>query len=256
MLDALLASTRKRLDAARAKLPEAELRARAAGAPPARDFLSALRAGAPVALLAEIKRASPSKGSLNLGLRAGHFARVYEEAGAHAISVLTEPEFFKGSLQDLAEARTETEVPLLRKDFLLEPYQLAEARAHGADAALLIVRALGPEGLRRMAGEARALGLFPLVEVHDERELDLALGVEAGAVGVNHRDLVTFQVDRDLTARLAPRVPAGVLLVAESGVSTRADVLRYGQLGAHAVLVGEAIVTSDDPGRKIRQLLG
>lgn len=256
MLEPILASTRRRIELARAAHPAGELRERLRSAPPPRDFVAALRAGAPMALIAEIKRASPSKGSLNLGIQAGPLAAVYAEAGASAISVLTEPEFFRGSLDDLAAARAAVALPLLRKDFLLDPYQLLEARVHGADAALLIARILAPDLLRRMVDEACALGLFPFVEVHDERELDRALALEVAAVGVNHRDLGTFRVDPTLTERLAPRVPREVVVVAESGVRTRADVTRLQGLGVRAILVGEALVTAGDRAAVVRQLLG
>ncbi|MBI5368722.1 MAG: indole-3-glycerol phosphate synthase TrpC [Planctomycetes bacterium] len=256
MLERILAATRHRLEAARTARPEAALRAAISGMPPTRDFLGALRAGAPTALIAEIKRASPSRGPLDPTIEAGPLARIYAGAGASAISVLTEPEFFRGTLDDLAAARAAVAVPLLRKDFVLDPYQLLEARAHGADAVLLIVRCLAPDALVRLATGARELGLFPLVEVHEARELDAALALGVGAVGVNTRNLGTFTVDVELVGRLAARIPRAVLLIAESGVKTRADVVRLSGLGARAVLVGETLVKATDRAATIRELLG
>ncbi len=247
------------------QVPLAEVRrlAETTGAP-ARDFAAALRrADGRVALIAEIKRASPSKGELARGaFRPEALARIYAANGASAISVLTDERFFKGSLDHLREVRAVADVPLLRKDFILDPYQIYEARAAGADAALLIVAALDDAALRDLFALARELGLTPLVEVHDERETDRALAVGARVIGVNNRDLRTFVTDIETTARCAARVlSAGsraddYTLVSESGIFTTDDVVRVAAMGAHAILVGESIITSDDVAAQVRALSG
>jgi indole-3-glycerol phosphate synthase len=223
-------------------------------APPVRDFRGALTSPG-MSLIAEIKRRSPSKGDLNPALDPASLARTYESAGARAISVLCEPEFFSGSADDLVAARNVTTVPVLWKDFILDAVQLEEARARGADAALLIVRMLGDE-LSGLVERSKELGLCPLVEIFDEDDLERALAAGADVVGVNHRDLETFEEDPTATKRLRPLVGGDVILVAESAISTRADVQALEDIGVHAMLVGEAIVTNPDPAAKIRELLG
>jgi indole-3-glycerol phosphate synthase len=252
-LDGLVAGAHARVSAGRAVLTDDVLEQRLAAAEPARSLEAAL--GSPgVALIAEIKRASPLKGPLNLDLDAGRLARTYAGAGASAISVLTEPEGFKGSLDDMAAA-LDAGVPVLRKDFLVDPWQLMESRAAGADAVLLIVRVVG-ERLGELTTAARSLGMDALVEVHHEHELDDALAVGATLIGVNHRDLTTFEVDPERTAKLAPLVPHEYTVVALSGVSTRREVEELEAAGAAAVLVGESLVTAPDPAAKVRELLG
>jgi indole-3-glycerol phosphate synthase len=218
------------------------------------DLSGALQAD-DVTVIAEIKRATPAKGVLDLTLDAGKTAAAYAEGGAAAISVLTEPDLFKGSLEDLERAAT-VGLPVLRKDFVLDPYQLLEARAAGADAVLLIVRILDHPSLGSLLRLTRALGMEALVEVHTDEEMDRALDVQANVIGVNHRDLDSFEVDPDRTKKLAALVPAGVVLVALSGVSTRREVEELGAAGARAVLVGESLVTAPDPVAKLRELLG
>lgn len=208
-----------------------------------------------MSLIAEIKRRSPSKGDLNATLDPAQLAKTYEGAGARAISVLCEPEFFGGSSDDLIAARGATSVPVLWKDFILDPVQLVQARACGADAALLIVRMLGDE-LRSLVEVCRELGMCPVVEIFDEDDLRRALDGEADVIGVNHRDLATFEEDPTATKRLRPLVPDDVVLVAASAISTRADVAALEDIGVHAILVAEAIVTAADPAVKIRELLG
>ncbi len=252
-LDELVSSTRARVAEAKEKLTEDALEQRIASVAPPRDLVAAL-SGDDVSLIAEIKRATPSQGPLDLDLDAGRLARAYAAGGAAAISVLTEPELFKGSLEDLEAAR-EAPVPLLRKDFIIDPLQLLEARAAGADAVLLIVRILH-DRLEALVTATRALGMEPLVEVFHEDELQRALGAGASVIAVNHRDLETFEVDARRTASLAPSIPPGVLLVAASGVSTRAEVEVLADAGADAVLVGQSLVTAPDPGAKLRELLG
>lgn len=253
-LDDIVASTTRRVDAAKGQVTEASLQERIEARPPAKDFAAALQAD-DVTVIAEIKRATPAKGPIAPDLDTRQIASAYLEGGAAAISVLTEPDHFKGSLDDLEEVSA-VGLPTLRKDFVIDPYQLQEARAAGADSVLLIVRILDEPTLRSLVRLSRSLEMEPLVEVHTEEELDLALDVEALVIGVNHRDLETFDVDPDRTAKLAPRVPPGAVLVALSGVSTRAEVQELGAAGARSVLVGESLVTASDPVVKLRELLG
>jgi indole-3-glycerol phosphate synthase len=244
-LDQLLADARDRVAAARAIESLADLTARAQATPPPPSFRAAL-ATAGVGIIAEVKRASPSKGELAPGIDAVEQASAYVAGGAAAISVLTEPARFKGSLEDLRRVAT-LGVPCLRKDFTVDPYQVWEARAAGAAAVLLIVAALDDAALAELHAEAESAGLDVLVEVHDDAELARATAVGARIIGVNARDLRTFDVDRDAFARLRPAFPADSLAVAESGIRGPDDVLRAADLGADAVLVGEALVTAPDP---------
>jgi indole-3-glycerol phosphate synthase len=252
-LDELLASTRTRIAEARSKISDDALEQRVAAVEPPRGFTRAL-SGPEIAIIAEIKRASPSKGPLAQNLDAAATARAFATGGAAAISVLTEPDRFKGSLDDLRAAAT-AGLPTLRKDFILDPFQVHEARAEGADAVLLIVRVLGAE-LGELLAATRALGMDALVEVYDENDLERALGAGAGLIGVNHRDLATFEVDPDRTAKLAMLVPDDIVLVGLSGVATKDDVDALHAVGAAAVLVGESLVTATDPVAKLRELRG
>jgi indole-3-glycerol phosphate synthase len=251
-LERILSSRRRAVESYRARIEELEEAAR--NAPANRGFEGALRADG-MSLIAEIKRRSPSKGDLNAGLDPAGLARVYERAGARAISVLTEPEFFAGSDADLATAREATSLPVLCKDFVLDRSQIVAACAAGADAVLLIVRILGPE-LAALVDEAKRWSLCPLVEIFDERDLEAAMDAGADVVGVNHRDLETFGEDPTATMRLRPLVPEGVAVVAESAISSRADVEALDAIGVDAILVGEAFVTAADPEAKIKELLG
>lgn len=236
----------------RAEMEQAALRQRAA----VRDLRQALLGCAGPAIIAEIKRRSPSRGELRSDLDPVACARCYAEGGAAAISVLTDVQFFGGDLATLEAVRAAVELPVLRKDFLLDAYQVDESRAHGADAVLLIVAALGGAGLAALLGRTRELGLGALVEVHDETELEVALEAGADLVGVNHRDLRTFELDLGLTARLAPRIPPEVLLVAESGIFTHDQVEQLRSAGARAFLVGESLMREPEPGRALRRLRG
>jgi len=232
---------------------------RAAGLPVSsrgqpRDFASALR-GPGLRLIAEIKRASPSRGTIRPGLDPAALAREYERGGAAAVSVLTDRQFFGGALSDLALVRRAVGLPLLRKDFIIDPWQLEESVAAGADAVLLIARLLGPEQLAGFLEDARQLELAALVEVHDEADLERALDAGARLVGINNRDLATFQVDLGVTARLRPLVPPAVTVVAESGISQPAHAAQLRRLGVHAMLVGEALVRSEHPAQAVRRLL-
>lgn len=252
-LDQLLASTRARVEATRGKIDEAALEQRIASVDAPRGFAAAL-SGEGISVVAEIKRATPRAGALDLDLDATRLAAAYASGGAAAISVLTEPDYFKGSIEDLQAARS-AGLPVLRKDFPVDELQVLESRAAGADAVLIIVRILGPE-LGRLVAAVSALGMDALVEVHDEADLERALEAGATLVGVNHRDLETFDVDPERTAKLAPLLPAGTILVALSGVSRRAEVEELAAAGADAILVGESLVTASDPAAKLRELLG
>jgi len=254
-LSEILARKADEVAARRAARPDRELETACRDLPPPRDFAGALAArGAPARVIAEVKRASPSAGAIAGGLDAVAQARRYAAAGAAAISVLTDGPGFGGSLADLAAVRAAVATPLLRKDFVLDRYQLLEARLHGADAALLIVAALSPDALRRLLAESEAVGLAALVEVHDAAEVDVALGAGARLVGVNNRNLSTFEVDLAVSERLLPSLPDGVKGVAESGVRTAADARRLRRAGAANLLVGEALVRADDPGKLIAEL--
>ncbi len=255
VLSRILAHKREELAARKAQLPLPEMRARAADAPP-HDFAEALRGGE-VAVIAEIKRASPSAGTIRAaGFDPAAIAARYEGAGAAALSVLTDEEFFQGHLDHLTAAREATGLPALRKDFMVDEYQVYEARAAAADAVLLIVAALEPDGLQALLNLAEELGMAALVEAHNEAELARALDAGARVVGVNNRDLTSFEVDLATTERLAPMVPEDRLLVTESGVHAREDVQRLAKAGVDAALVGTALMRADDPGRALRALVG
>ena len=261
ILDEIVRWKRVEVDDRKSIVTEDAVRAAAVQSPPPRDFAAALsKSGAadvfPVRLIAEVKRASPSKGVLCPDLDAASLAQQYETHGAAAISVLTDERFFQGSLADLQAVRQSVSLPVLRKDFVLDPYQVHEARAAGADAVLMIVAILNDSELRTLHQLARELGMAALVEVHNEAELVRAIAVGPSIIGVNNRDLRTFEVDLETTARLRPRVPPGVVLVSESGVHSPGDVARLAAIGADAMLVGEALVRATDVGHKVRQLTG
>ncbi len=222
--------------------------------PPARGFAAALRANQEVAVIAEVKRASPSLGPLAPHVDPRLLARAYHQGGAAALSVLTDREFFAGSPEDLMAARAATPLPVLRKDFTVGPADVLDARAMGADAVLLIAAALSPDELSQLMGVAASVGLDALVEVHDEAEADRALAAGASLIGVNQRDLITFEVDTDRAARVGRMLPAEVVRVAESGIRTGDDVERLAAAGFDAVLVGEALVTAPDPAAAVRGL--
>jgi indole-3-glycerol phosphate synthase len=255
VLDDIVAGVREDLERRRAETSEADLRARLLEVPPPRDPMPALsRAGSSV--IAEVKRRSPSKGDLAEIADPASLASAYERGGAAAVSVLTEGRRFGGSLADLDIVRASVTLPVLRKDFVVEPYQLLEARAHGADLVLLIVAALPGDSLDRLHDAARELGLTPLVEVHDEPEAERAVTLGAGLVGVNSRNLKTLEVDPATFGKLAPLLPEDVVKVAESGVAGPDDVRRLVGEGADAVLVGEALVNHGDPEDAVRAMTG
>jgi indole-3-glycerol phosphate synthase len=251
-LDRIVAAHRAAAARDRRDLEELAARARASG--PVRGFRAALTAREGIAVIAEIKRASPSKGALAPDLDAAQLARTYEASGAAALSVLTDREFFRGAPADLAAARTATALPVLRKDFTVGPADVLDARSMGADAVLLIAAALSPEEMLELAALADSVGLDALIEVHDEAEAERALTGGATLIGVNQRDLFSFDVDPARALRVAAMLPAGVVRVAESGIRDGDDVRRLAAAGFDAVLVGEALVTSPDPGAALRQL--
>ena len=255
VLDDIVAGVREDLSRRQSEVPESELRARLLDLPPARDPLPAFRrAGSSV--IAEVKRRSPSKGDLAGIPDPAALAAAYERGGAAAVSVLTEERRFGGSLDDLRAVRAAVAIPVLRKDFVVEPYQLLEARAAGADLVLLIVAALPGDLLVHLHDLARELGLTVLVEVHDEPETERAVELGATLVGVNARNLKTLEVDRATFAKLAPLLPADVVSVAESGISGPDDVRRHVAEGADVVLVGEALVRDGDPEGAVRAMTG
>ena len=253
VLDEILASKRVELELLQGRAGALEAAARAA--PPPRDFAAALRATGGLAVIAELKRRSPSKGDLAPDLDPAVTARAYEAGGAACLSVLTDGPYFGGTLDDLRAAHAATALPAIRKDFTIDPLQLHEARGAGADAVLLIVAALPDAGLLRALHElAGELGLTALVEAHDETELDRALAIGAHVVGVNARDLGTFSEDLSASERLAKRVPAEVVAVAESAIRSVADARRMADAGYDAVLVGEALVRAPDPAALVHGL--
>ncbi len=257
VLDAIVQDKRDELRRRRIAVPQAALRARCRTLELARDFEEALRpATGGVRLIAEVKQASPSRGVLAPAFDPLALARAYARHGADAISVLTDEKYFQGSLDHLAKIRAAVEVPLLRKDFTLDEYQLWEGRAAGADAALLIVAILEPAELRDLVAAAKGIGLAALVECHTAGEIETALGVGARLLGINNRNLDTFETRVETTLELLPKVPPGPLVVSESGFFTGEQVRAVVAAGAHAVLVGEGLVRADDVGAKIRELKG
>jgi indole-3-glycerol phosphate synthase len=254
VLDDILDGVRADLAARQELEPLDRLKEAAARAPAPRNVRAAFR-GTEVAVIAEVKRASPSKGALAAIADPASLAADYEAGGARVISVLTEKRRFGGSLDDLAAVRDAVDVPVLRKDFILSSYQLWEARAYGADLVLLIVAALPQNALVSLVERAVSIGLVPLVEVHTEDELDRALDAGATVLGINARNLRTLEVDRTVFAQLAPRVPDGVIKIAESGVRGPHDLLAYAAAGADAVLVGESLVTGKDPRSAVADLV-
>ena len=257
ILQKICAVKEQEVAAARAALSQPDLRAQAEAQPPARDFVGAIRtkhAAGRAAVIAEVKRASPSKGVIRADFHPAEIAASYERAGAACLSVLTDREFFQGAPEYLQAARAACHLPVLRKDFLIDAYQVFEARAMGADAILLIVSALDDALMAELEACALSLGMDVLVEVHDGDELDRALRLKTPLLGINNRNLRTFEVSLDTTLSLLPQVPAERLLVTESGIATRADVERLRAAGVHAFLVGEAFMRAAEPGEALAQL--
>ncbi|MGH9329900.1 MAG: indole-3-glycerol phosphate synthase TrpC [Vicinamibacterales bacterium] len=263
LLETIVAATRRSVAAREQAIPRAALERRLEGGPRVERepleggaFRRALTSGPSPRVIAECKRRSPSRGVLRRAYDPALIAAAYARAGAAAISVLTEPSFFDGAPEHLAAVRAAVEIPVLRKDFIVTGYQLLEARAIGADAALLIVAALDDRELTGLLKQARALGLDALVEVHGEAELGRAIDAGADIIGVNNRNLRSLDVTLDVTRRLVPRIPAGVVKVAESGLRTSDDLAALVDAGYHAFLVGERLMTAADPGTALRELIG
>jgi indole-3-glycerol phosphate synthase len=257
VLERILGVKRRELEAAKAALPLRAVEAAAAGASPVRDFRAALEqridAGR-AAVIAEIKKASPSRGVLREDFQPAAIARSYADHGAACLSVLTDREFFQGSPEYLEAARAACALPVLRKDFIIDVYQVAEARAMGADCVLLIVAALDPVRLRALEQAALAFGMAVLAEVHDAAELEVALGLDTPLLGINNRNLRTFETRLETTLDLLPRIPRGRLVITESGILEPGDAERMRHHGVHAFLVGEAFMRAPDPGAALARL--
>ncbi|MCI0361420.1 MAG: indole-3-glycerol phosphate synthase TrpC [Planctomycetaceae bacterium] len=272
ILDQIVAAKREEIARAKVAVPLERLKDALADAPPIRDFFAALAAPAravteiiptrrasedrSVRLIAEVKKASPSQGIIRADFDPVQIARTYQAAGASCLSVLTDEKYFQGSLDHLRQIRAAIEIPILRKDFILDSYQLFEARAAGADAVLLIAECLDDCHLRKLHNEAIELGMTPLVEFYDPENLPRVLEAGAQLIGVNNRDLRSFQVDLGHTIRLRDKIPLDSVLVAESGIHTRADVLRLQAAGVDAMLVGESMMRQPDIAAAVRRLLG
>lgn len=256
ILEKIVAKKQEEIASRRSLIPVEVLEAAVAEAPPVRDFLAALAAPGPIKLIAEVKKASPSKGIIRENFDPVAIAREYEAAGATCLSILTDEPFFQGKLEYLAQIRQAVNIPLLRKDFILDTYQLLEARMAGADAILLIAECLDDCNLRKLHNEAIELGLTPLVEFYDPENLDRVLAAGATLIGVNNRDLRTFVTDLGHTIRMRDKVPLDAVFVGESGIYTRDDVLRLQEAGVDAMLVGESLMRQPDITTAVKTLLG
>jgi len=256
ILDDIVAHKRHEIDAAKSARPESQVRLAAVAAPPPRKFFDALAAPGPIKLIAEVKKASPSAGVIRADFEPVQIARIYEQHGATCLSVLTDEKFFQGSLDYLRGIRATVDLPVLRKDFILDKYQLYEARAAGADAVLLIAECLDDCHLRALHNEAVNLGMAPLVELYDPENLPRVLEAGATLIGINNRDLRTFKTDLNHTLRLREKLPDTFVLVSESGIRTRADVERLEAAGVDAILVGETLMANADIGKAVDALLG
>lgn len=256
ILDKIVSAKRNALDVARQQRPLEEVRAAVADAPAVRPFQAVLAEKGPIKLIAEVKRASPSKGVIRQDFRPLEIARTYQQHGATCLSVLTDQEFFQGSLDILRSIRETIALPVLRKDFVVDPYQVFEARAAGADAVLLIAECLSRDQLRGLYELICELEMTPLVELHQPENLERVLDLDATLIGVNNRDLRNFQVDLERTIRIRQQIPARCTLVGESGIQTREDVRRWEAAGVHAMLVGERLMGSPDIGQAVDTLLG
>ena len=256
ILDEIVASKRQEVATARRRLPLEELEAQAASSPPVRDFRAALEGPGPIQLIAEVKKASPSAQVIRVDFDPVAIARIYQEYGAACLSILTDAPYFQGHLSHLARIRAAVAIPLLRKDFMIDDYQVVEARLAGADAILLIAEILDDGELVRLREQAQRLGMSALVEFHDPANLPRVLASGADLVGINNRDLNSFVTDLEQTLRLRDRIPPEVVLVSESGIRTRADVERLEAAGVSAILVGESLMRAPDIGLAVEQLLG
>lgn len=256
ILDKIVATKRAEVERAKAARSDVELRAAIADAPEVRDFFAPLAAGGPIKLIAEVKKASPSAGVIRVDFDPVAIAKTYEAHGAACISVLTDEPHFQGRLEYLTHIRAAVDLPVLRKDFILDPYQLLEARAAGADAVLLIAECLDDCNLRKLFNATCELGMTPLVELYEPANLPRVLDAGATLVGVNSRNLHTFEVDLEQTIRMRAKVPDDCVLVGESGIKTRADVERLESAGVDAILVGESLTREPDIGAALDRLLG
>ncbi len=256
VLEKIVAAKRLEIAAAKESLSEDALVELAAAAPPPRNFFAALSAPGPIRLIAEVKKASPSRGLIRADFRPVEIGLTYERHGASCLSVLTDAPFFQGRLQDLRDVRAAVQIPVLRKDFILDRYQLLEARSAGADAVLLIAECLDDCNLRKLHNEAVALGMSPLVELYEPDNLQRVFDAGATLIGINNRDLHTFETDLEHTLRLRERIPDECVLVSESGIRTRADVERLAAAGVDAILVGETLMSNPDIGLAVDTLLG
>ena len=256
ILDKIVAKKQTEVAEAKSAMPEGALREQLASAPPVRNFLAALSAGPPIRLIAEVKKASPSKGIIRADFEPVAIAKIYEQHGASCLSVLTDESFFQGSLDYLRRIRKEVDLPLLRKDFVIDPYQVLEARTAGADAVLLIAECLDDELLERLYNAIIELGMTALVELYDPANLPRVLRIGTRLVGINNRDLHTFQVDLEHTMRLRRDIPTDKIVVGESGIRTRQDVERLQAAGVQAMLVGETLMANADIGAAVDALLG
>ena len=256
MLNEILRNKREEVAEAKRRVPYSAL-PRPSDLPPTRNLPEALasREGE-FRVIAEIKKASPSRGLIRADFDPLWLAGTYAQHGAAALSVLTDARYFQGRLDDLERIRRHVPLPILRKDFIIDRYQVRESRARGADAILLIVASLSPAEVRDLYGEAREAGLHCLVEVHTEEELGAAIDLEANIIGINNRDLRTFEVSLETTKRLAPRIPPGTVGVCESGLFTRADLIEVARTGIRCFLIGEALMKAQDPGARLADLLG
>ncbi|MBI3325066.1 MAG: indole-3-glycerol phosphate synthase TrpC [Candidatus Omnitrophica bacterium] len=255
ILEDILTHKRREIETAQARLSLDELTQRVRAHPGRHRFRDALRdADKRPALIAELKRQSPSRGMLRERFDPVRLGQELQEAGAASLSILTDERFFGGSLEILRDVQSFVEIPVLRKDFIIDPYQIYEAAAHQADAVLLITQILSDDQLTDALKVAEHVGLDALVEVHTDEELDRAVRAHAQLIGLNSRDLRTFTMHPDIIARLVPRIPPGTLIIAESGIQTREDVQRLTSLGVHALLIGESLMTAPDPAAKVREL--
>jgi indole-3-glycerol phosphate synthase len=256
ILEEIVASKRGEIDRAKAALPEEVLRERLAEAPPVRDFAAALCRPGRIRLIAEVKKASPSAGVIRADFQPARIAEIYQRHGADCISVLTDQPYFQGSLEHLHQVRAAVDLPLLRKDFVIDAYQVVEARLAGADAVLLIAECLDDHALRRLHDAVIELGMTPLVEVFDPANLPRVLDTGARVVGINNRNLRTFETDLEHVLRLRRQIPDDRLVVGESGIRNRRDVQRLEAAGVNAILVGETLMASPDIGAAVDRLLG
>lgn len=256
MLDAIINNKRLSLESIDRAQEISKMAKTVLSLPPVRSLRNSLSADKEISLIAEIKRSSPSKGQLTDSLSVIETGRIYENSGSRGISVLTETKYFDGSIDDLKVVREITSLPVLRKDFIIDAYQIWESRYIGADAILLIAGILDFDNLLNLYLLARQIGLEVLVEVHDKAELEKALALNPEMIGINNRNLLDFSISLDVTKQLAPRVPNSIIKISESGIDTRNDILKLQDCGIDAVLVGESIIRSSDKGQKISELLG